>query len=98
MITPTIVESTAPPRFSEQPDHDHDHEDGEHAHRQLDHTSTPRSQVSITALTGRGTAAVHLSRFQDAWAELTAEDRQWFAHWLTGLLVDACLEAPAPTA
>ena len=42
------------------------------------------------ALTARGTAAVRLSAFQDVWAELTAEDRQWFAHWLTALLVDAC--------
>ena len=50
------------------------------------------------ALTPRGTAACRLSEFQDAWAELTAEDRAWFAHWLTELLVDACLEAPAPTA
>ena len=50
------------------------------------------------ALTARGTAACRLSAFQDVWAELTAEDRAWFAHWLTELLVDACLEAPAPTA
>ena len=50
------------------------------------------------ALTPRGTAAARLSEFQDAWAELTAEDRAWFAHWLTELLVDACLEEPAPTA
>ena len=48
------------------------------------------------ALTPRGTAAARLSDFQDAWAELTAEDRAWFAHWLTELLVDACLEAPEP--
>ena len=47
------------------------------------------------ALTPRGTAAVRLSAFQDAWDELTAEDRAWFAHWLTELLVDACLE-PLP--
>ena len=50
------------------------------------------------ALTPRGIAACRLSNFQDAWAELTIEDRAWFAHWLTELLVDACLEAPAPTA
>ena len=50
------------------------------------------------ALTARGMAACRLTEFQDAWAELTAEDRAWFAHWLTELLVDACLEAPAPTA
>ena len=50
------------------------------------------------ALTPRGAAACRLSEFQDVWAELTAEDRAWFAHWLTELLVDACLEAPAPTA
>ena len=50
------------------------------------------------ALTPRGTAACRLSEFQDAWAELTAEDRAWFAHWLTELLVDACLEAPVSTA
>ena len=48
-------------------------------------------------LTPRGTAACRLTEFQDVWAELTAEDRAWFAHWLTELLVDACLE-PAPTA
>ena len=46
------------------------------------------------ALTPRGTAAARLSEFQDCWAALTAEDRAWFAHWLTELLVDACLEAP----
>ena len=50
------------------------------------------------ALTPRGIAAAHLSRFQDVWSELTPEDRAWFAHWLTELLVDACLEAPAPGA
>ena len=49
-------------------------------------------------LTARGRAACRLAEFQDAWAELAAEDRAWFAHWLTELLVDACLEAPAPTA
>ena len=50
------------------------------------------------ALTNRGRAAARLSEFTDLWAELTAEDRAWFSHWLTELLVDACLEAPAPTA
>ncbi len=48
------------------------------------------------ALTPRGAAAAHLSAFQDAWSELSAEDRGWFAHWLTDLLVDACVEEPAP--
>ena len=47
------------------------------------------------ALTARGTAAAHLSRFQDVWAELTAEDRQWFAEDLRDLLVDACLPETA---
>ncbi len=41
------------------------------------------------ALTPRGTAAAHLSRFQDVWAELDQADRAWFAHWLNELLVDA---------
>ncbi len=62
---------------------------------------TTRDLASVdarSALTARGTAACRLSEFQDAWAELTAEDRAWFAHWLTELLVDACEEAPAPTA
>ena len=49
------------------------------------------------ALTARGRAACRLAEFQDAWAELTAEDRAWFAHWLTELLVDAVLpETVAP--
>jgi hypothetical protein len=48
-------------------------------------------------LTSRGVAACRLTDFQEAWAELTLEDRRWFAHWLTELLVDACQE-PAPTA
>ena len=47
-----------------------------------------------SALTPRGRAAARLSEFQDEWATLTREDREWFAHWLTELLVDACLEAP----
>ena len=44
------------------------------------------------ALTPRGTAAARLGEFQDAWAELTAADRAWFAEWLRDLLVDAVLE------
>ncbi len=48
------------------------------------------------ALTARGMAAAHLSRFQDQWNDLTTEDRQWFAQWLRDLLIDACLE-PAPS-
>ena len=50
---------------------------------------------SPPVLTACGTAACRLSEFQDAWAELTAEDKVWFAHWLTELLVDACEEAPS---
>ena len=46
-------------------------------------------------VTPRGHAACRLSEFQDAWAELSIEDRAWFAEWLTKLLVDACQE-PAP--
>ncbi len=48
------------------------------------------------ALTARGVAAARLSEFQSEWDLLGLEDRRWFAHWLTELLVDACLE-PAPT-
>ena len=40
-------------------------------------------------VTPRGTAACRLSEFQDACAELGAEDRAWFAWWLSELLVDA---------
>ena len=47
------------------------------------------------ALTARGRAACRLSELQDAWAELTAEDRQWFAHWLNELLIDAVLPETA---
>ena len=43
------------------------------------------------ALTPRGTAAAHLSRFQDEWDQLDARDREWFAEWLRELLVDAVL-------
>ncbi len=50
------------------------------------------------AITARGTAACRLSDFQDAWNDLAHADREWFAEWLTMLLVDACEEAPAPTA
>ena len=42
-----------------------------------------------TALTPRGAAAARLSAFHDAWADLTAEDRAWFAEWLSELLIDA---------
>ncbi len=64
--------------------------------------STPATLPIVAAyqrpvLTARGVAAAHLSRFQDQWDRLTLEDRRWFAHWLTELLVDACLE-PAPRA
>ena len=51
--------------------------------------------MGARALTPRGTAAAHLSRFQDQWAELTAEDRAWFAHWLNELLIDAVLPETA---
>ena len=40
-------------------------------------------------LTARGEAAVHLIRFEDAWAELGAEDRAYFA----GALEDLAREA-----
>ena len=41
------------------------------------------------ALTVRGEAAVHLIRFEDAWAELGAEDRRYLA----GTLEDLAWEA-----
>ena len=47
------------------------------------------------ALTPRGTAAAHLSRFQDAWNDLEVADRQWFAAWLNELLIDAVLPETA---
>ena len=47
------------------------------------------------AVTPRGHAACRLSEFADAWAELGAEDRRWFAEWLTEPLVDACSELTA---
>jgi hypothetical protein len=63
-------------------------------------TTAPAVEVvpawAPVALTPRGTAACRLSDFQDAWTELTLEDRRWFAEWLTSLLVDACQE-PAAT-
>ena len=40
-------------------------------------------------LTARGQAAVHLIRFEDAWAELGADDRRYFA----GTLEDLAREA-----
>jgi len=46
-------------------------------------------------LTGRGVAAARLSHFQDQWDHLDARDRQWFAEWLTALLVDSCQELTA---
>ena len=61
-------------------------------------TPTTAAGSEPAAVTSSGRAACRLSEFQDAWAELTAEDRAWFAHWLTELLVDACLEAPVSTA
>ena len=50
---------------------------------------------SRPGLTARGRAACRLSEFQDAWAELAAEDRAWFAHWLNELLIDAVLPETA---
>ena len=47
-----------------------------------------------TVLTPRGTAAAHLSRFEDTWKELAADDRAFFGQWLADLLVQACQEAP----
>ncbi len=47
------------------------------------------------ALTARGQAAAHLSRFQDQWNDLSDGDRQWFAEWLRDLFADAvCPELP----
>ena len=48
------------------------------------------------APTARGRAACRLAEFQDAWAELAAEDRAWFAHWLNELLIDAVLPETVP--
>ncbi len=62
----------------------------------IDATATGTAVPTVPApgwapavLTSRGVAACQLSEFQDAWAELTAEDRRWFAETLTELLVDA---------
>ena len=77
------------PASSEQVEDTRDDEEGDHAHRQFDHPAPDRPRVSITVLTARGAAASHLGRFQDAWADLTAEDRAWFAEWLRDLLIDA---------
>ena len=41
------------------------------------------------ALTPRGTAAAHLSRFQDCCDDLDPADRAWFASWLNDLLIEA---------
>ncbi len=49
------------------------------------------------ALTPRGVAAAHLSRFQDAWDELAAEDRAWFAEDLRDLLVEAVMPGVEPS-
>ena len=63
----------------------------------IETTTTPAASERPASLTPRGVAACRLSEFTDQWAELTAEDRAWFAHWLTSLLVDACQE-PARSA
>ena len=43
------------------------------------------------ALTGRGAAAVHLIRFEDAWATLGADDRAYFASTLEDLAREAAV-------
>ena len=43
------------------------------------------------ALTTRGEAAIHLIRFEDAWAELGAEDRRYFAGTLEDLAREAAV-------
>jgi len=62
----------------------------------IDTTATGTAVPTVPApgwapavLTRRGVAACRLSEFQDAWAELGAEDRAWFAWWLSELLIDA---------
>ena len=52
------------------------------------------------ALTPRGSAALRLAEFQDAWAELAPADRAWFAEDLRDLLIEAVVPGvePAPTA
>ncbi len=62
----------------------------------IETTRAKDANPAFFTLTPRGTAAARLSEFQDAWAELTAEDRAWFSHWLTELLVDAVVGEPAP--
>ena len=49
----------------------------------------PEPRAALAALTARGEAAVHLIRFEDAWAELGADDREYFA----GALEDLAREA-----
>ncbi len=58
---------------------------------------TPAARPIVTAwqrpaLTARGAAAAHLSRFQDQWNDLEPADRQWFAAWLNQLLIEAVIE------
>ncbi len=62
------------------------------------HTTAAYTGSVPVALTARGIAAARLSDFQDCWDDLTHADREWFAEWLTELLVGACEEAAAPTA
>ena len=50
-----------------------------------------RAPEPRTALTTRGQAAVHLLRFEDAWAELGADDRRYFAGTLEQLAREAAL-------
>ena len=51
--------------------------------------ATSPSPEPCAALTARGAAAVHLIRFEDAWAELGAEDRRYFAAVLEDLAREA---------
>ena len=53
---------------------------------------------ALPVVTPRGRAAARLSEFQDCWNELDQADRQWFAEWLNGLLIDAVLATPAEDA
>ena len=48
-----------------------------------------QAPAPCAALTARGVVAVHLIRFVDAWAELGAEDRGYFADTLEDLARDA---------
>ena len=66
-------------------------------------TSSTRTMPIVAAyqrpvLTPRGTAAAHLSRFQDCWNDLEPADREWFASWLNELLIEAVVPdlPPAP--